>query len=734
MTVPATARRAGPYNGNGSTTSFSFSFKTFAAGDLQVTRTSTTAIESVLVLNSDYSVTLNPDQDASPGGTITYPISGSPLAAGEKLTIVGSLAYEQTTDLLGGGAFNARVIEDTFDRTVIQIQQLEERADRTLTLPVSATASTVLPVPSANKVIAWNDTASGLVNRDATDFASAVAYANWRSDLFSGNGSTTQFTLSADPGSVNNMDVSIGGVTQVNGVNFTVSGTTLTFAVAPPAGTNNVLVRYGQALPVGTANASQVTFNPAGTLNTRSVQSKLRDVVSVFDFMTAAQIADVQAGTRLLNVTAEVQAAINFAAATTDRQRDLEFPQGDYAVSSIDFSACRQVTIICRGAVFITGVAAATNHIVVMAGSNEPTAVRAMKMIGTMAIQTALSSYQTGLYGRWIVDSQLNVSVSGSYSTAAVDLDVCFNNDWLWLYAVNTASTKPVVQFGTNNNNANRLRLRIAGAGAGAGQAGLVMTGNSNSVFGDISAVGTAVNLVAARGCTFHLYTEVVGRSFACTSGLSRGITIAGGTYEVASSSTAFDFSGGGSIQGLVISGVRFAGVSGGSARQAINWGGGSVYGASLIGHDLQNIDTEMTGTLRGGTGGVITQLIAALRVLSNGVSTWLGAWSDSAVLTTISAAGTTTPDASLGNLQWLTVTTTGAITIGAPTNPTLWQPLTLRIRNNSGGALGAITWNAAFKLAAWTSPANGQSRSITFRYDGASWVEEARTVSDIPN
>lgn len=307
MTVPATARRAGPYNGNGSTTSFSFSFKTFAAGDLQVTRTSSVGIETVLVLNSDYSVTLNPDQDTSPGGTITYPISGSPLSAGSKLTIVGNLAYEQTTDLLGGGAFNARVIEDTFDRTVIQIQQLEERADRALALPVSASGvSATLPVPAADKVIAWNSTANELINRDIADFATTLAYSNWRSDRFSGNGSTTVFTLTSDPGNVNNMDVSIGGVTQVNGVDFTVSSTTLTFTSAPPAGTNNILARYGQALPVGTSNASQVTFNPAGTGNTRTSENKLREVVSVKDFGAV--------GDGSTDDTAAVQAALNYIA------------------------------------------------------------------------------------------------------------------------------------------------------------------------------------------------------------------------------------------------------------------------------------------------------------------------------------------------------------------------------------------------------------------------------------
>lgn len=174
MTVPATARRAGPFNGNGTTTAFSFTFKTFAAGDLQVVKTSTIGIESILVLDSDYSVTLNGDQDASPGGSITYPISGSPLATGEKLTVISVLAYEQTTDLLGGGAFNARVIEDTFDRTVVQIQQLEERADRALTLPVSSAASVELPVPQASHLLVWNASANAIQNLNPANLLSII--------------------------------------------------------------------------------------------------------------------------------------------------------------------------------------------------------------------------------------------------------------------------------------------------------------------------------------------------------------------------------------------------------------------------------------------------------------------------------------------------------------------------------------------------------------------------------
>lgn len=53
---------------------------------------------------------------------------------------------------------------------------------------------------------------------------------------FSGDGSTTIFTLSYDPGTENNTQVYISGVYQQKDT-YSVSGTTLTFSTAPPVGT-----------------------------------------------------------------------------------------------------------------------------------------------------------------------------------------------------------------------------------------------------------------------------------------------------------------------------------------------------------------------------------------------------------------------------------------------------------------------------------------------------------------
>jgi hypothetical protein len=247
MTVPATARRAGPYNGNGSTTSFPFTFKTYAAGDLLVVKTSSLNVDSTLVLNSSYSVTLNGDQDASPGGTITYPITGAKLASGEKLTILSALEYEQTTDLLGGGAFNARVIEDTFDRTVVQIQQLGEQVGRALKLPVASLANPILPAPQPESIFAWDSTGNALQNISLEDLPTAVAFGNYHYNIFTGDGSTTTFTLSGNPVLLSNVQASIGGVVQLPGVDFSLSGLNLVFSSAPPNGAS-VLVHYGLAV------------------------------------------------------------------------------------------------------------------------------------------------------------------------------------------------------------------------------------------------------------------------------------------------------------------------------------------------------------------------------------------------------------------------------------------------------------------------------------------------------
>lgn len=70
-----------------------------------------------------------------------------------------------------------------------------------------------------------------------------------------------------------------------------------------------------------------------------------------------------------------------------------------------------------------------------------------------------------------------------------------------------------------------------------------------------------------------------------------------------------------------------------------------------------------------------------------------------------------------------------------APTTIMHPGPITFDILNSSGGAMGVITWGAKYALAgAFTNPANGKSRSITFYYNPVRdrWVELSRATADI--
>lgn len=69
----------------------------------------------------------------------------------------------------------------------------------------------------------------------------AATLTQFTTDTFSGTGAQTAFTLSVTPGNENATSVYVGGVYQQKNA-YSVAGTTLTFAVAPASGTNNVEV------------------------------------------------------------------------------------------------------------------------------------------------------------------------------------------------------------------------------------------------------------------------------------------------------------------------------------------------------------------------------------------------------------------------------------------------------------------------------------------------------------
>lgn len=84
-------RLAGPYTQVGQKT-FPFSFKIFETKDIYVAFIeSESAEERLLVGGTDYIVTMNPNQDSTPGGSVTLM---NPLTKGQRLSIGSAIVVD----------------------------------------------------------------------------------------------------------------------------------------------------------------------------------------------------------------------------------------------------------------------------------------------------------------------------------------------------------------------------------------------------------------------------------------------------------------------------------------------------------------------------------------------------------------------------------------------------------------------------------------------------------------
>lgn len=135
MTVSSENRRAGPFSGDDISTTFPFTFKVFASSDIVVTNADSIGVETVLVLDSDYTVSLNADQDSEPGGDVVLSV---PLVTGSAIAITSAVPATQESVIPSMGSFSPSVLNRLHDKLTILVQQVSELASRSVKIPVTS--------------------------------------------------------------------------------------------------------------------------------------------------------------------------------------------------------------------------------------------------------------------------------------------------------------------------------------------------------------------------------------------------------------------------------------------------------------------------------------------------------------------------------------------------------------------------------------------------------------------
>ena len=208
-------------------------------------------------------------------------------------------------------------------------------------------------------------------------------------DISSGfNGSATTFTLqvssqAVNPGTANDIVVSLGGVIQNPGTDYTIAGSTLTFTTAPASGLSFFAVVLGQGIDrdVGTPSDSSVTaaklVNPLDLPDNHKIRFGTGNDLEIYHSGSHSHITD--AGTGGLKIRGSqiilddtggdvmIQADENGAVDLYHNgSKKLETASGGISLTG---GAAANITALSDGATITIDMATACHHSVTLGGN-----------------------------------------------------------------------------------------------------------------------------------------------------------------------------------------------------------------------------------------------------------------------------------------------------------------------------------------------------------------------------
>jgi len=285
MTVTAATTR-NDYVATSGQTVFPYTFTALADGDIKVLKNGT-----VLTLGAGNDYTLS--GIGSYGGNVTL---NSGAATGDKIAIYLDMDLARTTNYQNSGDFLALDVNGDFDALWLALQQGTADIERTVRRPQVDPSTINMELPDAAT------RAQKLLAFDPNGAVTTQPYVGGQTqilsrDAFTGDGSTTTFTLSESASDPSMLNVAINGLMQnVNSYSLT-NGTSLVFSEAPPRGASIEVRSFVQVEIVSTSlSSSEFTGNGSTTsftLSSPAVKSNTFVYINgVYQFKSTYSVAD----------------------------------------------------------------------------------------------------------------------------------------------------------------------------------------------------------------------------------------------------------------------------------------------------------------------------------------------------------------------------------------------------------------------------------------------------------
>jgi hypothetical protein len=447
MTVSSTTNKVS-YNGNGSTTVFAYTFKTFDQDDLTVIIRSAAGTETTKTLTTDYTVS---GVGATSGGNVTMLTAP---AAGQTITVLREQPLQQGLDLVPNDPFPATSLEDALDKLTFMVQSHEEEIGRSIkaskTNTIISPEFTISAADRANKIFAFDSagelsitqelgtytgnwaTATAYAQRDIVKDSSnlniyicIVAHTSTGTTPITGNADVSKWALLVDAASATASAAAAAS-------SATDAQTAQTAAEAAQTAAEAAETGAAASAATATTKASEAAASAAAALSSENAASSSASTASTqaTTATTQAGIATTQAG------TATTQAGI----ATTQA-----------ALAAADAStATTQAGIATTQAGIATTKAAdaATSASAALASQNAASTSEIAAQTAQAAAEAALDSFTDTYLGAFATDPTLdndgNALTAGDLYFNTVVNKLKVYNGSAWLEAV--VDTSGVVQ------------------------------------------------------------------------------------------------------------------------------------------------------------------------------------------------------------------------------------------------------------------------------------------------